>query len=71
MAEGPPGAVDPETEYEDGSWALLRFGNARLALVLPEQHPAHFSVSRVDAAAFGKLRTHRDGASHSTLVMHR
>ena len=36
------------------------FENVKLALVLPEQHPAHFAVERDDADSFGKLKLHRD-----------
>ena len=46
--------------YEDNTWALLEFENVKLALVLPEQHPAHFAVERDDADSFGKLKLHRD-----------
>ena len=27
-----------EVEYEDDSWALLKFENTKLALVVPNQH---------------------------------
>ncbi|MGB0910481.1 MAG: VOC family protein [Nitrospirales bacterium] len=48
-------------EYVDDTWALLKFANTKLALVLPHQHPGHFAVSRSDAERFGHLTTHRDG----------
>lgn len=48
-------------EYVDETWALLKFANARLALVLPREHPPHFAVTRPDANKFGELTTHRDG----------
>jgi len=48
-------------EYIDDTWALLAFANTRLALVLPEEHPSHFALSRPDANKFGDLVTHRDG----------
>jgi catechol 2,3-dioxygenase-like lactoylglutathione lyase family enzyme len=47
--------------WQDGTWALLGFANARLALVLPEQHPAHVCFLDDDAERFGKLKEHRDG----------
>ncbi len=47
--------------YLDETWALLEFANAKLALVLPHEHPAHFALSRPDANKFGDLTTHRDG----------
>lgn len=53
--------------YQDASWALLEFENTRLALVIPEQHPPHFAFVSPQAAAFGPLKTHRDG-TRSTYV---
>lgn len=50
-----------EVDYEDPTWALLRFANARLALVVPDQHPAHFAVCRDDITSFGEPVAHRDG----------
>jgi len=48
-------------EYLDDTWALLAFANTKLALVLPQEHPSHFALSRPDAHKFGDLVTHRDG----------
>jgi hypothetical protein len=50
-------------EYIDDTWALLAFANTKLALVLPQEHPSHFALSRPDANKFGELVTHRDGLS--------
>ncbi|MCR9245985.1 MAG: VOC family protein [bacterium] len=50
-----------EIEYQDQTWAMLALANMRLALVIPEQHPPHFCVTRDDATKFGELTTHRDG----------
>jgi catechol 2,3-dioxygenase-like lactoylglutathione lyase family enzyme len=47
--------------YQDPTWALLEFGNVRLALVIPSQHPAHLGFSSPRAESFGPLKTHRDG----------
>lgn len=47
--------------YVDETWALLDFANTKLALVLPQEHPSHFALSRPDAKQFGELVTHRDG----------
>jgi catechol 2,3-dioxygenase-like lactoylglutathione lyase family enzyme len=52
-----------ETVYEDPTWALLRFGNIDLALVLPGQHPPHIAIERPNAEAFGALTRHRDGTA--------
>jgi len=48
-------------EYQDATWALLGFANIRLALVIPEQHPAHIGFVHPDAGSFGTLKLHRDG----------
>ena len=54
---------DLKVAYRDDTWALLRFANISLALVRPDQHPAHLAVERSDAAAFGALKPHRDGTA--------
>jgi catechol 2,3-dioxygenase-like lactoylglutathione lyase family enzyme len=51
-----------ELEYQDDTWAMLKFGNARLALVVESQHPPHVAFERDDAEEFGELVTHRDGS---------
>ncbi len=48
-------------QYQDTTWALLGFDNVSLALVIPEQHPAHIGFVSPDAEKFGALKTHRDG----------
>ncbi len=52
-----------EIAYQDATWALLRFANASLALVLPGQHPPHlgFGVPAAKAERYGELKGHRDG----------
>jgi hypothetical protein len=47
-------------KYQDATWALLGFANIRLALVIPEQHPAHIGFVTDEAEKFGELKTHRD-----------
>ncbi len=54
---------DVETVYTDDSWALLKFENIALALVLPEQHPPHVAVERKNAETYGPLTPHRDGTA--------
>lgn len=49
--------------YQDGTWALLKFANTSLALVIPGQHPPHIGVVHPDARRFGELKTHRDGTA--------
>lgn len=57
-----------EVEYEDATWAMLEFGNVRLALVTPERHPPHLCVVRRDARKFGELTPHRDGTRSIYIV---
>lgn len=62
-------ALIPETRvlHQDPTWALVDSGGAKIAFVLPEQHPSHIAY-RVDAgrleemaAAHGRdIATHRD-----------
>jgi catechol 2,3-dioxygenase-like lactoylglutathione lyase family enzyme len=54
---------DIEIFYVDESWALLKFDNIALALVLPEQHPPHVAVERENAEIYGALTPHRDGTA--------
>ena len=50
-----------ETVYLDDTWAMLRFENIYLALVIPEQHPPHIAIEHEGAEAHGTLIKHRDG----------
>jgi len=50
-----------ELKYQDETWALLKFANIHLALVLPEQHPPHIALVDPNAADYGSLTQHRDG----------
>ena len=50
-----------EIAYVDDTWALLRFDNIYLALVIPGQHPAHIALEHEGAETFGPLVKHRDG----------
>jgi len=47
--------------YRDESWAFLRFGNIKLAFVVPHEHPPHLAFISHRAEEFGQLTTHRDG----------
>lgn len=57
------GQFEVETIYEDRTWAMLRFGNIDLALVVPGQHPPHIAIERPNAEMFGPLKHHRDGTA--------
>ena len=50
-----------EIVYLDDTWAMLRFENIYLALVIPGQHPPHIAIEHENAEAFGTLIRHRDG----------
>lgn len=50
-----------QIDYQDDTWAFLKFNNIKLALVIPEQHPAHVAFVTGRAENFGQLKTHRDG----------
>ena len=47
--------------YQDETWAMLRFKNIDLALVLPGEHPPHIAIGSETASLFGELTLHRDG----------
>ncbi len=50
-----------EIEYQDESWAYIKFANIHLALVIAQQHPCHLAFVIENAAKHGALKTHRDG----------
>ncbi|MCH2038113.1 MAG: VOC family protein [Rickettsiales bacterium] len=52
-----------EITYQDDSWAMLKFANTYLALVLPEQHPYHFAILTDDLSPYGDAVPHRDGTA--------
>ena len=57
-----------EVLYQDATWAFLRIGGTKIALVSPEQHPPHVAMSvteqELEAASASsgiKIDKHRDG----------
>jgi catechol-2,3-dioxygenase len=48
--------------YEDETWALIKFGNLKLALVNQNQHPPHFAIRSDTPEDYGHPVTHRDGS---------
>ncbi len=50
-----------QVTYQDETWAFLTFGNIKLALVIPEQHPPHLAFVSENAESYGVLKPHRDG----------
>lgn len=55
-----------EITYQDDSWAMLKFANLSMALVVPHQHPAHLGFVTPRAHEF-PLKRHRDG-TESTYI---
>ena len=45
--------------HQDDTWAFLQFDNIKLALVLPNEHPAH--IAFVDESVTNGTK-HRDGS---------
>ena len=52
---------DCELNYQDESWAELQFENIKLALVLPQDHPAHIAFESDDWGPDTPTK-HRDGS---------
>jgi catechol 2,3-dioxygenase-like lactoylglutathione lyase family enzyme len=50
-----------EVKYQDATWAMLKFANTGIALVMPGQHPGHLGFVSNEAEKHGELKTHRDG----------
>ena len=57
-----------EVLYMDKSWAFLRLGQGKIALVRPDQHPAHLALratlpelETASADSGVSIKTHRDG----------
>ena len=50
-----------EVSWQDDTWALLKFANTSLALVVPGEHPPHLAFSMDNAERMGLLKPHRDG----------
>ena len=50
-----------QISWLDDTWALLRFANTSLALVVPGEHPPHLAFTMEEAESLGELSPHRDG----------
>lgn len=57
-----------EIDYQDDSWASLKFANIHLALVLPGAHPSHIGIPCLQPELFGTPHTHRDGTSSAYIT---
>ena len=60
--------LDCEVEYQDNTWAMLKVGDSKLALVLKDQHPAHIAFRVEDTLKFpchpNQVKVHRDSTSY-------
>lgn len=56
-----------EVTYQDETWAMLKFANLSMALVVPHQHPWHLGFVTPRAHEYGQLKKHRDG-TESTYI---
>ena len=54
---------DCVVEWSDATWAMLKFDNTRLALVLPGQHPPHVAFLSESPEDGGMPTYHRDSTS--------
>ena len=52
-----------EVSYQDDTWAMLKFDNISLAIVIPGQHPPHFAIENDHAEDYGELTVHRDNTA--------
>lgn len=52
-----------DVAYQDATWALLRFANLSMALVLPGSHPPHVAITCYQPEKYGEVKVHRDGTS--------
>ena len=50
-----------EVKWQDDTWALIKFANTSLALVVPGEHPPHLAFTMEEAEEHGELKAHRDG----------
>ena len=57
--------LNAKVTYCDETWAMLEIADIKLALTLPEQHPAHWAIKITDPKYFPtdkKIGRHRDGS---------
>lgn len=50
-----------QVTWQDDTWALLKFANTSLALVVPGEHPPHLAFTMEGVEQLGTLKPHRDG----------
>tara|TARA_B100000700_G_C14942352_1_gene807421 strand:- start:673 stop:978 length:306 start_codon:yes stop_codon:yes gene_type:complete len=55
-------------DYQDDTWAMLKLGESKLALTLPDLHPAHIAIQVPSLESFpegSEVKTHRDGSLYT------
>ncbi len=54
--------------HRDESWAMLELFDTKVALILPNTHPAHFAIKCESTATFpceeNEIKEHRDGSQY-------
>ena len=51
-------------KYQDDSWAMLKFDNINLALVVEDEHPNHFAIVDHSLSSNKDIKFHRDGIGY-------
>lgn len=54
--------------YKDESWCLLEVGDAKIALVLEDMHPAHFAFKVDSKDKLRSINKHRDGSLYNYIT---
>ena len=57
--------VNAEVEYQDDTWAMLKIGDAKIALMTEGQHPSHVAFrvpNPKDLPCQDDVSEHRDGS---------
>ena len=61
------GKIDLEVLYQDETWAMVKVNGAKLAFVLPGQHPNHFAI-KSELHEFPceeeEIKSHRDRSQY-------
>ena len=60
---------DCDVEFEDSTWALIKFENTKLALVIPDQHPPHIAIKRKNLEKYGSPSSIVMGPSLCMLIL--
>jgi catechol-2,3-dioxygenase len=57
-----------EVGYQDSTWAMIKCGETKIAIVLNDQHPPHIAFKVKSALSFpcsdDEIKLHRDSSSY-------